>query len=1664
MKKILFLLAIVCPCVFVSAQMSITKTCDKLTAASGETFTYTLQYACSSTTGQCDNMIVTDQLPPEVEFVSAFGSIHVDSYTENNGLVTFIFDSVVNAGSTGELLITVRFPNGSTPDGTQVVNTATIDDDNVTPITSNPVTTTSTASCDWTVTKSIQGGGTPIIGENVTYVIEVCEGGGNGSLNLASSTLVDDLPTGATFVSASDGGTESGGQVTWNMGALTYNNCYTRTVTVNFPSATFSDGQSVANVASLAGQCVGEVSGLLDDFTLNHTLAEPTVSVNLNKSVDGSSSKLVGEMLQYGIEVENTGNFDLDSFVLTDTIPVEIDLLAISTGKYSNTPLSINISYQTNLNSSWTAWAGSPFTGSSDTELLVGDLGLAANEYITLVEWDFGVIPAGTTVVSDIDLKGTIISPDNEGNTVNPGDNIVNTAYLSYEYNTSTAVVEDEVTVTIDTPSPPQVWLDKGARHNERVIGQTFDYYVHPANSGGTPLSNFVVTDTLPAAMELTKTESGGWTNAPFTNVHVRYQTNLNTVWTDWTGSPFDGSSDEQLSVSTLGLAVGEYVTMVHWDFGDVPVGFDSDGNRPRVTGTLLATDHNGNTVNVGDDIENCAFLSGEYNGTAYTERQCASTTVAPPESNLDPEKLIISSEPYYPRDTVTFQIEVENDQADATTFATNPTAMDLLPIGLEYVLGSWAITDNDAGAPTPNFYYETNYNGTGRTLLRWDWTGAAAFDFQIGDDVLIEFDAVIAGNVTAGDIDNRLYMTCENNYTCSEGSDQDIYDLDDDGDTTEDLCYDNIDATLTIPSLAALESEKLVKGELDDDWSKYPDNGVTTPGGIADYQLFVRNVGTVPMTDIVVIDILPFVGDKGVIDLSDRLTEWRPNLVGAVEAPSGVTVYYSTEGNPCREELTPGVPVSCDPPNWTTALPQNVTDVQSLKFDFGDIVINPGDELMLEWPMRAPANAPNQGEIAWNSFGYIATRTDNNATLLPAEPIKVGIQIEPVEPGVYGNFVWLDVNANGLQDVTETGVDNVRVELYRDNGDGIADVETDELVNFTLTANGGYYLFPSLEADDYFAVFQLPPTYNLSPFQNTSEAGYSTDLDSDGQALTLGAFQVAITPITHIEVNEDDRSWDLGLYQDTPPVAALGNYVWNDENNNGLQDESSNSGINGIEVRLYEEGGVAPVATTFTANDLNGNPGYYIFDGLEPNTNYFVEFVLQTYGGGLTDPSFTTSEQGAGGSDTDDSDAVPTANPLIARTNIIDVVSGVYDDAWDAGIVVPSSDLALGNRVWEDTDNDGIYDFLDGEQGINGVKVNLYVDTDASGDFSVADVFYATTTTVTNGGVMGYYCFENLPAGNYIVEIDGSNFAASEELNGLISSTGNDLGDATAPDPDPDVDHDDNGYTVNNSLASKAISLTDDTGSDANEDGDNNPKTNKTIDFGFYAFVCPDIASVISLPVDVCLNSTDVTLTIHHDANPGDLALYYSTDGTLTAADLYSVGNGGATLIADEISPVLDATSTSQAFAVPNLVDTYYVYAILDDSNASILDPHCLPMAIRSVGVFETPNAGTDNATLTLCNNRSSNSTTIDLNTALSGADIGGVWAETTASPSGSFNTATAVFDAEGLTEGVYTFTYTVTNADAPEACNEDVANFTVTVDYCCPPSKCGRVNVVRN
>ena len=94
----------------------------------------------------------------------------------------------------------------------------------------------------------------------------------------------------------------------------------------------------------------------------------------------------------------------------------------------------------------------------------------------------------------------------------------------------------------------------------------------------------------------------------------------------------------------------------------------------------------------------------------------------------------------------------------------------------------------------------------------------------------------------------------------------------------------------------------------------------------------------------------------------------------------------------------------------------------------------------------------------------------------------------------------------------------------------------------------------------------------------------------------------------------------------------------------------------------------------------------------------------------------------------------------------------------------------SISNYIWEDTNGDGVQGA--GEDPIAGVLVNLL---DAAGN-PVLDPAGNPITAVTDAN--GEYLFDNLPAGDYIVEIDPSNFTAGGALEGYAQTFDEDGGD----------------------------------------------------------------------------------------------------------------------------------------------------------------------------------------------------------------------------------------------------------------------------------------------
>ncbi|MBX2825779.1 MAG: hypothetical protein KTR33_13685, partial [Gammaproteobacteria bacterium] len=121
---------------------------------------------------------------------------------------------------------------------------------------------------------------------------------------------------------------------------------------------------------------------------------------------------------------------------------------------------------------------------------------------------------------------------------------------------------------------------------------------------------------------------------------------------------------------------------------------------------------------------------------------------------------------------------------------------------------------------------------------------------------------------------------------------------------------------------------------------------------------------------------------------------------------------------------------------------------------------------------------------------------------------------------GSIGDFVWNDLDEDGIQDAGESGIAGVTVNLLNSAGDVIAT---------TTTEADGSYLFTDLFASDYQLEFVAPAGYTFSP----EGAGSDPALDSDANVGT------GLTEVFSLSTGETLTDLDAGFYNTMSVVVA---------------------------------------------------------------------------------------------------------------------------------------------------------------------------------------------------------------------------------------------------------------------------------------------------------------------------------------------------------------------------------------------------------------------------------------------------------------------------------------------------------------------------------------------
>ena len=356
---------------------------------------------------------------------------------------------------------------------------------------------------------------------------------------------------------------------------------------------------------------------------------------------------------------------------------------------------------------------------------------------------------------------------------------------------------------------------------------------------------------------------------------------------------------------------------------------------------------------------------------------------------------------------------------------------------------------------------------------------------------------------------------------------------------------------------------------------------------------------------------------------------------------------------------------------------------------------------------------------------------------------------------GSIGNFVWHDSDHDGKQGSNEPGIDGVDIHLSGTDSKGQPIALT--VKTQTFDGKAGYYQFIGLCSGNYTVTVDLTTVPGgLQPTSPLSSDGTDNEpADSNDPSGTL---------VTITTDSSSNQTIDFGFISSC--TATIGDFVWRDLNQNGLQDDD-NSGLDGVQVVLTGQDYYGQsISKTFTTVSYNGQSGYYLFSGLCAG-NYRVNVNFANVPGELL-PTSPLSADGNDGTAFDSNDPQGTTVVL-------------YDD-FSPNLTVDFGFLSectgsIGDFVWQDLNLNGLQD--DGDSGIDGVQV-LLSGTDAYGR-----TISASTSTMTSGGMKGYYQFESLCTGIYRITVNATTIPSGLAPTSPLSQDGNDGKDKDSNNPD---------------------------------------------------------------------------------------------------------------------------------------------------------------------------------------------------------------------------------------------------------------------------------------
>jgi hypothetical protein len=401
-------------------------------------------------------------------------------------------------------------------------------------------------------------------------------------------------------------------------------------------------------------------------------------------------------------------------------------------------------------------------------------------------------------------------------------------------------------------------------------------------------------------------------------------------------------------------------------------------------------------------------------------------------------------------------------------------------------------------------------------------------------------------------------------------------------------------------------------------------------------------------------------------------------------------------------------------------------------------------------------------------------------AAALASPLVVIGSSVAQAEVAI-GDFVWNDLDGDGLQDAGEPGAPGVLVQLWNA-------AKTQLLDQTTTDGNGHYSLTGPTVPGQYRVRAVLPLCAAFSP----KDVGLDDTVDSD---INPSGTNLGFTDVIDIASGViSTANWDIGMVG-TPlqPPCRLGDRVWNDTNRNGVQDVGE-PGRAGVTLQLWNSTKTALLQSTIT--DELGGYGFNV-----PTGSYHIRALLPTgavfspkdattdvadsdvnpSGGsnvfGFTDllsvpPSSANVDVGIASLNPPPPPEPPPPPPGPGPTVYVPLTPARVLDTRPGGSTVDSQFAGIGRR-----NADSVLELLVGGRGgvpSNASAVMLNVTVEAAGGDGFATVFpcgqavpvasnlnYVTGQTVANSvavklGAGGKVCLTPSTSANMIVDAAG--------------------------------------------------------------------------------------------------------------------------------------------------------------------------------------------------------------------------------------------------------------------------------------------------------------------